>query len=81
MPPRAARLRDESNPSPLSSWLFVPGTTREHADEPATALQHARPTGVGSYLRDTPSLRHLKHEVDLETSHRSPHRPPQTFPD
>ena len=42
----------------------MPGTTREHADEPATALQHARPTFVGSYLRDTPGLQHLKHEVD-----------------
>jgi hypothetical protein len=64
LPPRAARLRDGSHPSPLSSRLFVPGTTRGHADEPATALQHARPTGVGSYLRDTPGLRLLKHEVD-----------------
>ena len=35
-------------------------------NEPATALQRTRPTRVGSYLRDTPELRHLKHEVDQD---------------
>jgi len=42
-------------PVPAFVAAFVPGTTRGHADEPATALQHARPTEVGSYSRDTPS--------------------------
>jgi hypothetical protein len=41
-------------PVPAFVAAFVPGTTRGHADEPATALQHARPTRVGSYSRDTP---------------------------
>ena len=64
-PPPPIRLRDESNPSPLSSWFCA----RHHPsapNEPATALQRARPTFVDSYLRDTPELRHLKHEVDQD---------------
>ena len=54
------------NKKPVPAFVVapVPGTTREHANEHATALQHARPTEVGSYLQDTPGLRHLKHEVD-----------------
>lgn len=66
------------NSSPLSSspsCSAPPG----HANEPATALQHARPTRVGSYLRDTPGLRHFKHPAD-QTRHRIPLRPPQPFP-
>ena len=47
------------------------GTTRKHANEPATALQHARPASpslpretTGSYSGHTPRLRRLNHRAD-----------------
>lgn len=48
---------------PFRRW-FVPGTTRQHAHEIATALQRTRPAPAGSYSSHTPRPGRLNHVVD-----------------
>ncbi len=53
------------NPSPLSSLLFVSGTTRRHANEAATALQRSSLDSHPLLLAGHSQTGLLKHQGDL----------------
>jgi hypothetical protein len=52
---------------------IVPGTTRKHANETATALQSLRRASARSYLRHSPPLRPFNHRAD-QARHRATKR-------
>lgn len=64
MPPHATRLRDESNPSPLSSRPLCPAppvSTPTSLPLPCSTLARLSSAPTCGTL---PVMRHLKHEVD-----------------